>query len=118
MPEIVVRSMDGHPEWIEASAAWWHRQWGEGMGYTLDGARAAIEELTVPGGRQAALVGLVDEVAAGGVFLVDKDLETHTHLSPWLAGLFVLPQFRRMGLGRLLTAAVVEQAATQLYTSI
>jgi GNAT superfamily N-acetyltransferase len=118
MPEIVVRSMDAHPAWIEPAAAWWHRQWGEGMGYSLAGARVAIEELTVPGGRQAALVALVDGIPAGSVFLVEKDLDTHTHLSPWLAGLFVLPQFRRMGLGRLLTAAVVEQAATLLYTSI
>src|SRR5687767_8367779 len=118
MPELIVRSMSGHPEWIEASAAWWHDQWGEGMGYTLDGARTAIEELTVPGGGQAALVALVDGVPAGSAFLVQKDLETHTRLSPWLAGLLVLPQFRWMGLGRLLTAAVVEEAATLGHASV
>jgi GNAT superfamily N-acetyltransferase len=118
MPEIVVRSMHGHPAWIEVSAAWWHRQWGEHMGYSLDEARVAIEDLTMPGGGQAALVALVDGVPAGSAFLVQKDLETHTHLSPWLAGLFVLPQFRRIGLGKLLTAAVVEEGATLGHASI
>jgi GNAT superfamily N-acetyltransferase len=39
-------------------------------------------------------------------------------MSPWLAGLFVLPRFRQMGLGRLLTAAVVEQATALGYASI
>jgi predicted N-acetyltransferase YhbS len=118
MPEILVRSMEGHPEWIEASAAWWHRQWGEAMGYSLDGARIAIEELTMPGAGQAALVALLDGVPAGSAFLVRKDLESHTHLTPWLAGLLVLSKFRRMGLGRLLTAAVVEQAATLGHTFV
>ena len=124
MPEIVVQSMEGHPEWLEPVATWWHRQWGEGMGYSLHNARLAIEQLTTPGGRQAALTVVVDGVPAGSVFLVQRDLETHTHLSPWLAGLFVLPKFRRMGLGRLLTTAVVEQATAlacgsiYLYTSI
>jgi predicted N-acetyltransferase YhbS len=118
MPELVVNSLDGHREWLDPVAAWWHRQWGEGMGCSLREAHTAIEQLSAQGGRQAALAGLVDGVPAGSVFLVQRDLETHRHLSPWLAGLFVLPRFRQMGLGRLLTAAVVEQATALGYGSI
>lgn len=124
MADITVHSMAGHPEWIARCAAWWHRQWGEGMGYSLDGARSAIEGLTAPLSGQAAMVALVDGTPAGSAFLVEKDLETHTHLRPWLAGLFVMPQFRQMGTGTRLTAAVAEEAArlghssVYLYTSI
>ena len=102
--------MAGRPEWIGPCAAWWHAQWGAGMGFSPEGAVAAITALTAPGGGQAALIGLVDGQPAGSVFLADRDLETHAHLAPWLAGLFVLPQFRRRGLGEQLVTALVEQA--------
>ena len=107
---IGVRSMAGHPEWIAACAAWWHPQWGAGMGYSPEGAIDAIAALTVPDGRQAALIGFADGEPAGSVFLVHSDLDTHAHLTPWLAGLFVLPRFRGRGLGEQLIDAVVEQA--------
>lgn len=124
MPDITIHSMAGHPEWIEPCTAWWHAQWGQHMGYSLAGAEAAITALTLPNSGQAALVALVDGIPAGSVFLVDRDLETHTHLTPWLAGLFVLPAFRRMGIGEALVSALIAQAAISgcerlyLYTSI
>lgn len=102
--------MAEHPEWIATCANWWHRQWGADMGFSPEGAIAAVTALTVPGGGQAALIGLVDSQPAGSVFLVDADLESHTHLKPWLAGLLVLPQFRRLGLGEQLIAALVAEA--------
>jgi GNAT superfamily N-acetyltransferase len=121
---IAVRSMAGHPEWIAASAVWWHRQWGGAMGYTPEGAVEAITGLTVPGSGQAALIGLIDNRPAGSVFLVETDLETHTHLTPWLAGLFVLPEFRSHGLGQALLHALVNEAGAlgydrlYLYTAV
>ena len=105
-----VVSMAGYPGWIATCAAWWHAQWGAGMGYSPEGAVEAITALTVPGGRQAALIGLVDGQPAGSVFLVERDLESHPHLTPWLAGLYVLPQFRRRGLGQQLVEALVAEA--------
>ena len=107
-----VHSMADHPGWIATAAVWWHQQWGAAMGFSPEGAVAAITALTIPGSGQAALIGLVDGQPAGSVFLVDSDLETHTHLKPWLAGLFVLPQFRRLGLGEQLVSALVAKAGT------
>ena len=91
---ITVHAMAGRPEWIATSAVWWRQQWGADMGFSPEGAVEAITALTVPGSGQAALIGVVDGQPAGSVFLVDSDLDTHTHLKPWLAGLFVLPKFR------------------------
>lgn len=105
-----VHSMAGRPELIAACAVWWHRQWGAAMGFSPEGAVEAITALTLPGSGQAALIGLVDGQPAGSAFLVHSDLETHSHLKPWLAGLFVLPQFRRGGLGEQLVNAVVAEA--------
>jgi GNAT superfamily N-acetyltransferase len=124
MPEIKIHSMEGHPEWIAPCAAWWHGQWGQHMGYSPDQARAAIADLTLPGGGQAALIALVEGNPTGSAFLVDCDLESHAHLTPWLAGLFVLPKFRRMGVGEALVASIAAHAGLAgreqlyLYTSI
>jgi GNAT superfamily N-acetyltransferase len=112
---IAVHSMASHPEWIAAAAVWWHRQWGEAMGYSPEGAVEAIAALTAPGSGQTALIGLVDGQPAGSVFLIESDLDTHPHLTPWLAGLFVLPEFRRHGLGDRLLAALTTEAGALGY---
>lgn len=111
MVEISVHSMADRPDWTRAVARWWYAQWGEALGYTPESGIAAIEGLSAPEGRQAALVALVDDVPAGSVFLIDHELETHGHLKPWLAGLYVLPEFRRMGVGAALIAAARDRAA-------
>ena len=124
MPDVAIHSMAGRPDWIGPGAAWWHAQWGQHMGYSLADAEAAITALTSPDSGQAALIALVDGIPAGSVFLVDRDLETHTHLTPWLAGLFVLPAFRRMGIGEALVSAIIGHASAAgrnrlyLYTSL
>jgi GNAT superfamily N-acetyltransferase len=124
MPTVAIHSMAGRPDWVTSCAAWWHPQWGASMGYSLDSAHEAITGLTAPEGRQAALIGLVDDTPAGSVFLIDNDLDTHAHLRPWLAGLFVLPRYRGTGVGRQLIEATVGTAARigydqlYLYTSI
>ncbi|AKR57426.1 N-acetyltransferase [Youhaiella tibetensis] len=123
MAAVSIHSMADRPDWTRAVARWWHAQWGEAMGYTPEGGIAAIESLNAPEGRQAALVALVDDVPAGSVFLTDRDLQTHRHLRPWLAGLYVLPEFRGQGVGEALMAAALDRAAyfgydaTYLYTA-
>ena len=118
MARIAVRSMHGHPEWIAPCALWWHAQWGQDMGYSIPGAVAAIEGLTAPRAGQAALVALVDGAPAGSVFLIDKDLPSHAHLAPWLAGLFVLPEYRRMGVAQRLVSALMARAAAAGHASV
>ena len=116
--------MSARPEYIEICAAWWHRQWGAQMGFSLEGAVSAIESLTVSNDRQAALIGMIDGKPAGSVFLVNEDLESHRHLQPWLAGLLVQPAFRGLGLGHRLANALTAEAARlghqriYLYTSV
>ena len=117
MPQVSVHSMAGHAEWVEVCAAWWHAQWGEWMGYTPESARDAITALTLPG-KQAALIALLDGIPAGSVFLIDNDLESRPELTPWLAGLFVLPEARRQGVGEALVSAVLAHATSIGYETV
>ncbi len=46
----------------------------------------------------------------GSASIVHHDMETNRHLSPWLANVFIKPEYRGEGLGRLLIKHVQEQA--------
>ena len=51
-----------------------------------------------------------DGVPAGTCLLTPKELEPCHPVSPWLAGLYVAPEFRRRGIGKLLIRAIEDQA--------
>jgi len=59
---------------------------------------------------QVALLAKVDDVAAGTCLLVRSELESRHALSPWLAGLYVVPECRRFGVGAELVRAIEDQA--------
>jgi N-acetylglutamate synthase-like GNAT family acetyltransferase len=46
----------------------------------------------------------------GSAMLAAKDLDTHPHLSPWLAGVYVLPNFRRQGVATALVSRIIAEA--------
>jgi predicted N-acetyltransferase YhbS len=51
----------------------------------------------------------------GSVSLVKDDLPGHPNLNPWLASLYVFPEFRGRGLGKLLVQQVLDFLHQQKY---
>jgi GNAT superfamily N-acetyltransferase len=74
-------------------------------------------------GRGAVLVAKADGEPIGTCLLVESEVEPNHDVSPWLAGLFVVPERRRKGAGAVLVRAVEDQARQRgfsrlyLYTS-
>jgi len=70
-----------------------------------------------------ALIAKLDEEPIGTCLLVESEIEPNHDVSPWLAGLFVVPGHRRRGAGALLVHAIEDQARARgvsrlyLYTS-
>ncbi len=57
-------------------------------------------QATIP----SCLIALVEQKAAGSASLVTSDMDTHSHLSPWLASVYVHPDYRCQGIAsRLIT---------------
>jgi GNAT superfamily N-acetyltransferase len=60
--------------------------------------------------RGVALVAKVDGEPVGTCLLVESEIEPNHDVSPWLAGLFVVPEHRRKGAGAALVRAIEYQA--------
>ena len=55
-------------------------------------------------------VAFYEDNPVGSCSLLQTDLKTRMDLSPWLAEMFVLPEYRRRGIGRALVKRAVEEA--------
>src|SRR5512146_332414 len=57
------------------------------------------------------VIGLLGNVLCGSGMLVAQDMDSRPNLTPWLAGLYVAPQYRRKGYGTKLIERIVQEAA-------
>jgi GNAT superfamily N-acetyltransferase len=98
-------------EVVPALANWLHAEWGHlRPGETVADRAHRIASLC--GHRQIPTVFVATEgdQLLGSASLVEHDMETRQDLTPWLAGVFVLPEYRRRGIGAALVKRVVEEA--------
>ena len=57
-----------------------------------------------------ALVAKADGEPVGTCILAESEIEPNHDVSPWLAGLFVVPEYRGKGVGAALVRAIEDQA--------
>ena len=57
-----------------------------------------------------ALVAKADGQPVGTCILAESEIEPNHDVSPWLAGLFVVPEYRGKGVGAALVRAIEDQA--------
>jgi len=99
----------GAPE-IALCAKWRLEAFGDVLGESLEDEIKRLEDFVADGAQQVALVANCDGVPAGTCLLAPQELAPCHPVSPWLAGLFVAPDYRRQGIGRALVHAIEEQA--------
>ncbi|MEK1886640.1 MAG: GNAT family N-acetyltransferase [Phyllobacterium sp.] len=107
---IAVEPLEKHPGLVSVCARWNYDEWGKSAGRTLERTIDDLRGFLEPSSRQKGLVGFVSGVPSGLALLIDNDLETHPHLQPWLASLYVVPEQRGKSLGGALIAATEETA--------
>jgi len=100
-----------HPHFISTLAAWHHAMWGAlAPGSTVE---QRIARLTGHVGRPAiptTLVAFDKTTVFGSASLVQNDLTTHPHLTPFLASVYVGEPYRRQGIASALVRQMVTEA--------
>lgn len=102
------------PEHVDRLASWHHAEWGllYGESWTDDDARRELREQAERRVWSNTLVALDGESLLGSVSVVSEDAAALSHYgSPWLASLFVAPEFRGRGVGSRLASAGINWAA-------
>lgn len=112
MASTQIQPLASFPELIEVCAAWNLEAFGTSEDWGLNEVTSALREIIQPDSGELAFIAHCDDIPAGFVLLIDCDLDSHSHLKPWLASLVVARSFRRKGVGRALVAAL-EKAAAQ-----
>ncbi len=100
-------TLTGRPELLPVVAGWLWEEFLRWDGYTLEQTRDILAGLSVP---FRCLVLLEDGAPAATASLAAEDLDERPQLSPWLAGVYVVPEARGRGLARALVSAVEEAA--------
>ena len=96
MPELRIVTVADRPDLVPTVADW----------FTREQIRQAIADAQRPSGMPQCFVLLNDEQPIGTASLVTADLDERPDLTPWLAGVYVVPAHRGRGHVAHLIAAV------------
>jgi N-acetylglutamate synthase-like GNAT family acetyltransferase len=93
-------------------AGWILAQWPHFLSpdATLETLAARLAERTTPHTIPETFVAFEGAQPIGMASLVKYDMEARRGLSPWLAGVYVLSQFRNRGIGSRLVQVVMQEA--------
>ena len=108
----MIALLSERPDAIPALAAGYRAEWGDWYGPQGPGvAEADLWERAGVGPMPFGVVALENGLAIGTAAATAASIASRAHLSPWLTGLWVAPEYRGHGVaGRLIDALVAEAA--------
>ena len=95
MQEIV--RIAERPDLVPMVAQWLWDEWHLDAGDSFEAIRDAVAASVSPSGPPQTFVLLVDNRPVGTASLVAHDLDERPNLTPWLAGVLVIPEARGRG---------------------
>ena len=103
----IIGYLADHPEALPVLEHLFHTEW-PGY-YGAGGPGNALQDLLAYSNRDQLPVGLVafvDSEPCGVVALKSESITSHKHLSPWVGGGMVAPQYRCQGIGTHMASAL------------
>jgi GNAT superfamily N-acetyltransferase len=105
-------SLSQCPQYSPILAHWAYFQWYNDRTISFKVVDADYRRRSETGSLPVSWVAFDADTPVGMISLKTHDLSSHTHLSPWLSALYVLPLFRRRGIANMLISTVIENAKT------
>ena len=109
--ETVILPLDKCPEYAAICAHWSYLQWYLKRDIPFDVNLLAYNQRAANDSLPRVFVAFVDSFPVGMVSLKQDDMWSRKDLSPWLSALYVIPEFRKVGLGDRLITCVTDEAA-------
>ncbi len=110
-PSIGIRPLGDFPDSIPTLGEWHHREWSWlNPGKTLEDRIRKLEDSAVPGKIPCTFVAVSRGTLLGSASLIEEDMDTHRHLTPWLASVYIVSGQRGKGIGSLLVRGMMEEA--------
>ena len=111
-PVFRIEYLADHPSFLPSLAQWHHAQWSYlDVGVSVEQRVTALQKhgkAQVP----TTAIALSDSRLLGSASLIAHDMDTHPELSPWLASVYVAPEYRRRGIGSALVQRIVAEATS------
>jgi GNAT superfamily N-acetyltransferase len=122
LPATISQLRPGSPA-VRVCARWRHDAFFREDGFSLQYCLDQLAEFLAEQDYEIALLAEVGGRPAGTCLFVRREIDLVHELTPWLAGLYVAPEFRNRSIGRALVAAIEGHARKvgcdrlHLYTS-
>jgi GNAT superfamily N-acetyltransferase len=107
---IQIVALHERPAYAAICAHWSYLQWYMERNIPFDVNLLAYAERAKGREIPCVFVACVDSFPAGMVSLKENDMRSRTDIGPWLSALYVMPKYRKAGLGGLLVSRVTEHA--------
>jgi GNAT superfamily N-acetyltransferase len=104
------RYLADDPVLVSTIANWHHETWAHLTGRTHEERIREFDEQLGSERIPLTVVAFVAGRPVGSASLLTQDMDTHPDWTPWLASVFVLPEFRRRGIGERLCRRIVAEA--------
>src|SRR5215469_16254261 len=97
------------PEFIPDVARWHHEEWSYiRPGDTIEARTVRLRAECGRGEMPTTFVAYSGSTLFGTAMLLAHDMDSRMDLTPWLAGVFVVPDYRRQGIASTLISHFVE----------
>ncbi|WP_299755844.1 GNAT family N-acetyltransferase [uncultured Pontibacter sp.] len=111
MAHFTIKYLHEAPHHFDIVADWIYRQWWQKPGSTAEVVKAPLREHLQAQPLPITLIALDSEKPVGAVLLIESDgVDALPDLKPWLAALYVLPEYRGQGVGKLLVQGLEQHA--------
>lgn len=112
MRDITIVRLNTDSDHVATVASWTYAEWGHlHPGSTADSWCEAFRRECGDGGVPSVFVAMAGHRPVGTAALMAEDMDSRRELTPWLASVFVLPEWRGRGIAARLIRRVEEEAA-------
>jgi GNAT superfamily N-acetyltransferase len=112
--ELSIEYLSEHEEFMPIVASWLNDEWGFlDPGFTVADAVTDFKTRFKPGGIPCTVIALMNGEIAGTASLISDDMPERPDLTPWLASVYVAPEFRKKGIAGKMIERIINETSAQ-----